>query len=64
MFQLISRPSDDDSSFMISRAKMRTSNISAIIDIDSKVFGKACGKLSYLRLASNLPGTFLAKDFP
>jgi len=35
LFQLISRPSADDSSFMISRAKMRTSNTSAIIETSS-----------------------------
>ena len=35
LFQLISRPSADDSSFMISRAKMRTSNISAITETSS-----------------------------
>ena len=37
LFQLISRPSADDSSFMSSKAKMRTSNISAITDVVSKV---------------------------
>ena len=35
LFQLISRPSADYSSFMISRAKMRTSNISAITETSS-----------------------------
>jgi len=35
LFQLISRTSADDSSFMISNDKMRTSNISAILETSS-----------------------------
>ena len=35
LFQLISRPNADDSVFMSSKAKMRTSNISAIIETSS-----------------------------